>query len=63
MYLRNRTSRYHLIMQAIKLASAQNPRVVARAVSCVHHYEYILQDHQRFIQENGDDPAEITNWQ
>ncbi len=63
MHVRNRTSRYHLIMQAIKLASAQNPLVAVRAVSCVHHYEYILQDHQRFIQENGDDPAEITNWQ
>ncbi len=63
MHVRNRTSRYHLIMQAIELASAQNPRVAARAVSCVHHYEYVLQDHKRFIQENGDDPADITNWQ
>jgi len=63
MHVRNRTSRYHLIMQAIRLASAQNPRVAARAQGSVHHYEYVLQDHQRFIQENGDDPDEITNWQ
>lgn len=63
MHVRNRTSRYHLIMQAIELASTQNPRVATRAVSCVHHYKYVLQDHKRFIQENGDDPADITNWQ
>ena len=63
MHVRNRTSRYHLIMQAIRFASTLNPRVAARASASVHHYEYVLQDHQRFIQENGDDPAEITNWQ
>lgn len=63
MHVRNRTSRYHLIMQAIRFASAQNPRVAARTQGSVHHYEYVLQDHQHFIQENGDDPAEITDWQ
>ena len=45
MHVCNRTSRYHLIMQAIRLASAQNPRVAARAQGSVHHYEYVLQDH------------------
>lgn len=63
MYVRNRTSRYHLIMQEIRLASAQNPCVAARTQGSVHHYEYVLQDHQRFIQENGDELAKITNWQ
>ncbi len=63
MHVRNRTSRYHLIMQAIRLAAAHNPRVAARAVQSVHRYEYILQDHRHYIQEHGDDPSEITNWQ
>ena len=63
MHVRNHTSRYHLIMQAIRLASAHNPRVAARASERVHHYEYVLQDYKQFILENGDDPPEIMNWQ
>jgi len=62
MHVRNRTSRFHLIMQAIRLAAAQNPRVAARTSERVQHYEYILQDYKRYILEHGDDPAEITNW-
>ncbi|HBB32824.1 MAG TPA: phosphoketolase [Cyanobacteria bacterium UBA8803] len=63
MQVLNGTSRYHLIMQAIRLAAAHNPYVAARANERVHHYEYILADHGRFIRENGQDPAEIANWQ
>jgi hypothetical protein len=28
----------------------------------VHHYEYVLVDHRRYIQEHGVDPQEITEW-
>lgn len=63
MHVRNRTSRYHLIMQAIRLASAQNPRIAARAVRSISHYEYIIADHHQFILENGEDPEEISKWQ
>ncbi len=63
MNVRNGTSRYHLITQAIRLAAARNPRVAARASERVHHYEYLLVDFRRFIQENGVDPEEISNWQ
>lgn len=62
MNVRNVTSRYHLIMQAIRLTSAHNPYVAARASERVHHYEYVVRDHNRFIQANGVDPEEITNW-
>ncbi len=62
MNVRNGTSRFHLLMQAIRLAAAHNPRVAARASERVHHYEYVLADHRRFIQENGRDPDEIANW-
>ncbi len=62
MNVRNGTSRYHLIMQAIRLASANNVYVAARASERVHHYEYVLRDHRRFIQANGVDPEDITNW-
>ena len=63
MNVRNGTSRYHLIMQAIRLAATRNPRVAVRASERVHHYEYVLLDFRRFIQENGVDPEEISSWQ
>ncbi|MEW5858277.1 MAG: phosphoketolase, partial [Cyanobacteriota bacterium] len=63
MQVRNHTSRYHLIMQAIRLAATCNPYVAARAVRSISHYEYILQDYKRFIEENGTDPEDISNWQ
>ncbi|MBV9385826.1 MAG: phosphoketolase family protein [Chroococcidiopsidaceae cyanobacterium CP_BM_ER_R8_30] len=63
MHVRNRTSRFHLIMQAIRLSAAQNPRVAARASDRVQHYEYVLQDYKHYILEHGEDPAEITTWE
>ena len=63
MNVRNGTSRYHIIMQAIRLAATRNPRVAVRASDRVQHYEYVLVAFRRFIQENGVDPEVITNWQ
>ena len=63
MNVRNGTDRYHLMIQAIRLASARNPRVAVRASERVHHYEYVLAAFRRYIQENGVDPEEISNWQ
>src|SRR5579884_4213115 len=62
MNVRNGTSRYHLIMQAIRLAASRNPQVAVRASERVHHYEYVLADHRRYIQEHGVDPEEISQW-
>jgi len=63
MNVRNGTDRYHLIMQAIRLAAARNPHVAVRASARVHHYEYVLLAFRRYIDENGVDPEEISNWQ
>ena len=63
MNVRNGTDRYHLIMQAIRLAAARNPHVAVRASERVHHYEYVLLSFRRYIDENGVDPEEISNWQ
>ncbi|HKF35634.1 MAG TPA: phosphoketolase family protein, partial [Ktedonobacteraceae bacterium] len=63
MNVRNGTDRYHLIMQAIRLGAARNPRVAARTSERVHHYEYVLLAFRRYIEENGIDPEEISNWQ
>lgn len=59
----NGTDRYHIIMQAIRLAAPHNPRVAVRASELVHHYEYVLAAFVRYIHENGVDPKEITDWQ
>ena len=62
MNVRNGTSRYQVASQAIRLAAAHNPRVAVKASELVHKYEYILVAHRRYIEENGVDPEEITNW-
>lgn len=62
MNVRNKTSRFHLIMQAIRLAAPKNKVVGAKANALVSHYEYVLQQHRDYIQENGKDPKEISEW-
>jgi phosphoketolase len=43
-------------------AIARYRRVAVRASERIQHYEYTLIAFRRYIQENGVDPAEITNW-
>jgi xylulose-5-phosphate/fructose-6-phosphate phosphoketolase len=62
MNVRNRTDRFHVIMQAIRLAAASNPQVAARASERVHHYEYVLNDFKDYIVQHGTDPHEIADW-
>ncbi|MCB1181537.1 MAG: phosphoketolase family protein [Chlamydiia bacterium] len=62
MLVRNKTSRFHLIMQAIRLATPNNPSVAAHASALVSHYEYSLQEHRDYINTYGKDPEEITDW-
>lgn len=63
MNVRNKTSRFHLIMQAIRLAAPHNPLVAAKANQLISHYEYILIEHRDYIRQNGRDPDEISEWQ
>ncbi|HEU5438489.1 MAG TPA: phosphoketolase family protein, partial [Ktedonobacterales bacterium] len=62
MHVVNATDRFHLVMQAIRLAAPVNPAVAARASERIHHYEYVLADFRRYIEEHGEDPPEIANW-
>lgn len=62
MLVRNKTSRYHLIMQAIRLGALFNPFVAAVAAERISHYEYVLQSHKEYILKYGKDPDEITEW-
>lgn len=62
MLVRNKASRYHLVKQAIRLASPVNPDVAAAAMEKISHFDYILRDHRRYIVEHGDDPESIKTW-
>lgn len=63
MLVRNGTSRYHLISQAIHLAAPHNPRVAIHASERVLFYEYRLRNFAEEIRETGRDPEEIAHWQ
>lgn len=63
MQVRNRTSRYHLMIQVAQKMAARNPRVAAKAEELIRIYERKLHEHRLFIDANGIDPSEITNWQ
>lgn len=62
MLVRNGTSRYHVAIQALQLASPFNPEAAAYAMERISYYTYVLRDHREYIREFGDDPEEIKNW-
>lgn len=62
MMVRNETSRFHLAMQALRLAAPRNPEVAVRVNEMVSYFNYVIRDHRRYIQEHGEDPKEITTW-
>ncbi len=51
------TSRFHLIIQAIRLAAPQNPIVAARSSERVHYYEHVLAERYRSSQKSAGDRA------
>ncbi len=55
--LRHGTSRFHLIIQAIRLAAPHNPSVAARASERVHYYENVLAEQYRPSQKSEGDQA------
>lgn len=63
MTIRNGTSRYHILNQAIQLGALRNAKVGAVAIEKISLYNYQLLDHRRYISEHGEDPKEITNWE
>jgi xylulose-5-phosphate/fructose-6-phosphate phosphoketolase len=62
MHVRNRTSRYHLVMQAAESIARTHPADAARAQELVRRYERKIAEHRDFVGEHGVDPAEITAW-
>lgn len=65
MQVRNGTDRYHLVMQAIRLAASAsgNQRVAVQMSERLSHYRSLLAEHRSYIQRYGKDPDDIAQWQ
>jgi len=62
MHVQNRTSRYHLVIQAAQKMAARKPSVASKAEALIVQYEHRLEQHRQFIQMYGEDPPEIAHW-
>jgi xylulose-5-phosphate/fructose-6-phosphate phosphoketolase len=58
MLVRNQTSRYHLLIEALR----RTPGISSRAAPIIERYERKLREHRRFIEQEGVDPPEIRDW-
>ena len=63
MHIRNRTSRYHIVMQTAQKMAARLPQVAAKAEEIIRKYEMKIRKHREYIRAEGNDPEEIRNWQ
>lgn len=61
MQIRNKTSRYDLVMQAV-CAVDDDCITPSQKKSILKKYQQKIKDHRKFIIENGVDPEEIENW-
>jgi xylulose-5-phosphate/fructose-6-phosphate phosphoketolase len=62
MMVLNKTSRYHLAMEAVEKAAKHNPAIGKIAKKLIAHFEKKLREHARFILKYGKDMPEIENW-
>jgi xylulose-5-phosphate/fructose-6-phosphate phosphoketolase len=58
MLVRNQTSRYHIVMEALRRVSGFS----SRAAPIIERYERKLREHRRYIEQEGVDPPEIRDW-
>ena len=62
MLVRNRVSRFHLVIQIAGKMGRMHPASAGPAEELIRKYEQKLKDHKGFILEHGVDPPEIANW-
>jgi xylulose-5-phosphate/fructose-6-phosphate phosphoketolase len=62
MQVRNRTSRYHVAIQAAGMVARRDPGSAALAEAVVRRQERKLAEHRAFILREGCDPPEIASW-
>jgi xylulose-5-phosphate/fructose-6-phosphate phosphoketolase len=59
MHIRNGTSRYQLVIQTVCAVPRLDPQRVQQIVAT---YTQKLADHRHYIEQHGDDPAEVRDW-
>jgi xylulose-5-phosphate/fructose-6-phosphate phosphoketolase len=62
MQVLNRTSRYHLVIQAASKLAAASPRAAALAESLVVRYERKIAELAEYVVREGEDPPEISGF-
>jgi xylulose-5-phosphate/fructose-6-phosphate phosphoketolase len=62
MFVRNRSDRYHLVMEAFEAAEKEKLITPKQREKLCAKYTQKLADHRAYIIEHGADPEEITNW-
>ena len=62
MHVRNRTSRYHVVIQAAEKIARRHPAVAARAEEIIRLHEQKLREHRSYALENGVDPPDVADW-
>jgi xylulose-5-phosphate/fructose-6-phosphate phosphoketolase len=62
MQVRNKTSRYHVALQALQHGAKHNTKVAQNLEKYIQHFQKTLDFHAKFIIEHGDDMDEIKNW-
>ncbi len=62
MQVRNKTSRYHLAIEAVQLMAEKCVIMKSQADELQAEWEEILKNHRAYIEEYGIDPPEIENW-
>jgi xylulose-5-phosphate/fructose-6-phosphate phosphoketolase len=61
MAIRNKVSRYHLVIDMIEQASKKNKKVAQKKKLLLASINKIISDHHKYICEFGDDPKEIKD--
>lgn len=62
MMVRNRSSRFHVVMQAARAIAMREPKHSALAEEIIVRHERRLAEHREFIRREGTDPPEIARW-
>jgi xylulose-5-phosphate/fructose-6-phosphate phosphoketolase len=58
----NRTSRYHLAIEALEKGAKSNPAIAKKAPNLIRLFAKKLADHEIYIREYGKDNPEVENW-
>lgn len=62
MMVLNKTSRYHLAIEALQKGSERNPEVAKKARKLTRYFEKKLREHSRYIVKYGKDMEEVEGW-